>query len=72
MTYESYVVRIYRRARDGSGDLVGMVEVPGTKRQAAFHDALELASILAKPRQRLRAPRAAPAQAPASPAPNEH
>jgi hypothetical protein len=49
-----------------------MVEVPGTKRQAAFHDALELASILAKPRQRLRAPRAAPAQAPASPAPNEH
>ena len=56
MTHETYVIRIYRRARDGSGGLVGIVEVPGTHRQASFQDAEQLAVILARPRQHLRAP----------------
>lgn len=71
MSYETYIVRIHRRARDGSGGLLGVVEVPGTSRQAAFHDGIELASILAKPRAYLRARRPTPADAPASPAPND-
>lgn len=42
---DSYVVRIYRRARDPDS-LTGIVEYPGTGERAAFHDIGELRSAL--------------------------
>jgi hypothetical protein len=56
MSQESYVVRIYRRARRGADQLVGIVEIPGSRRQATFHDVAELSAILAQPRRHLRRP----------------
>jgi hypothetical protein len=56
MSQESYVVRIYRRGRRGTGQLVGIVEMPGSRRQAGFHDIAGLSAILAQPRRHLRRP----------------
>jgi hypothetical protein len=56
MYQETYVVRIYRRAQRNAGDVLGIVEIPGSQRQAAFNDLAELAAILAHPRRYLRHP----------------
>ena len=43
---ESYVVRIYRRARNKSRILIGTVEVAGTERKWAFSNIEELWELL--------------------------
>jgi hypothetical protein len=54
MATESYVVRVYRRAKRNPQAVVGIVEAPASGAQASFHDLAELATILAAPRRRLR------------------
>jgi len=53
---ETYVVRIYRRARENGGDVAGVVEAVRTGRQQPFHNLRELTDILAG-RGRSSAPR---------------
>jgi len=43
---ESYIVRIYRRGKDDSSDLVGIVEDPGKPETMAFKTRDELLAIL--------------------------
>lgn len=50
MPPENYVVRIYRRGRDGA--LVGVVESPGNGWQKPFQNLEELIGILASPQPR--------------------
>jgi hypothetical protein len=54
MQPESYVVRVYRRGNTDPREIVGVVEVPESGRQAVFHGLAELSAILAAPRRRLR------------------
>jgi len=54
MQPESYVVRVYRRSQGDPRKIVGVVEAPGSRRQAAFRGLAELLAILAAPRRHLR------------------
>ncbi len=58
MLPEVYVVRIYRRRRGRSFQLVGRVEAPGGRRCARFESLAELVAILRTPRTHLRQKRA--------------
>lgn len=43
---DSYIVRIYRRGQDDSGDLAGLVEMVGTNDRLSFRNFPELTSVL--------------------------
>ncbi len=43
---ESYIVRIYRRGQNDSGDLAGLVEMVGTSDRLSFRNFSELTSVL--------------------------
>lgn len=53
---ESYIVRIYRRERESTERLLGLVEVPGRKEKLAFTDYDGLWEILRSSRE-LRPPK---------------
>lgn len=46
---ESYIVRLYRRDAEQTGNLVGLVETVGQQQQRSFHTADELLAILSEP-----------------------
>ncbi len=51
MREQSYIVRIYRRTKDASGQPLvnGVVESPESGKQEIFHDINELISLLTRP-----------------------
>jgi hypothetical protein len=55
MRPETFIVRIYRRGGRRSHETIGLVETPGSTRQAHFRSLAELAVILSAPRAHMRA-----------------
>ena len=59
---DTYIVRVYRRGKKGSGMIVGVVEKAGAEGKTAFHEADELVGLitgrgLRKPGERRRSER---------------
>ncbi len=43
---DSYIVRIYRKGQDNTGELAGLVEMVGTSERLSFRNFPELSSVL--------------------------